>query len=317
MESAEQVGDFAVDVLRAVVGVEGLDGEGEGGDEVLQHGDHEVLADARNGSKVLELRDFVDHVDHAGPLPAVPLAAVDRVDAHEARLAQRARPAPRSDPRRRHLGSVQGGPCPPVGPASPEVVDVAVGDPRQALEALVAEHMKQAPQDPLRRGSRELAEGLVHLGQQGGVGGRVDGREGPGGRTQPVVADVARAALLGDQPGQLRVGVAGELGEELPDQALSRPRQAEVVGCRRGCGSARCRVSRSCSHDLLAPPLRLTSRWKSDPRLCSFLVGQRSALMTVMQTVSFSSLPGKEPPGSGRLGCSRETRSRGRGAPEP
>ena len=59
VELVEQVGDLAVDVLGAVVGVEGLDGEGEGGDEVLQQGDHEVLSDAWDGAKVLEPSHFV------------------------------------------------------------------------------------------------------------------------------------------------------------------------------------------------------------------------------------------------------------------
>ena len=126
-------------------------------------------------------------------------------------------------------GRPERGPGTPVRPATPQVVDVAVRNPRQALEALVAEDMVLAPQDPLGRRSGELAEGLVHLGQQHRVGGRVHRREGPGGRTQPVVADPARAALLRDQPGQLGIRVAGDLGKELPHQALPGPRQAEVV----------------------------------------------------------------------------------------
>ena len=44
-----------------------------------------------------------------------------------------------------------------------------------------------------------------------------------------MVADVARAALLRDQPAQLGVRVAGNLGKELPHPALPGPRQAEVV----------------------------------------------------------------------------------------
>ena len=77
MEVVEQVGDVAVDVLASVVGVEGLDGEGEGGEEVLQHEDHEVLGDARHGAKVLELRDFVDDVEDVDALLAVVVAEVD------------------------------------------------------------------------------------------------------------------------------------------------------------------------------------------------------------------------------------------------
>ena len=44
-----------------------------------------------------------------------------------------------------------------------------------------------------------------------------------------MVADPARAVLLRDQPAQLGVRVAGDLGEELPHPALPSPRQAEVV----------------------------------------------------------------------------------------
>ena len=46
MELVEEVGDLVVDVLASVVGVEGLDGEGEGGDEVLQHEHHDVAGPA-------------------------------------------------------------------------------------------------------------------------------------------------------------------------------------------------------------------------------------------------------------------------------
>ena len=87
MELVEEVGDEAVDVLASVVGVEGLDGEGEGGDEGFEARDEEVLGDAGYGAKVLELRDFVDDVDEADALLAAAVAEVDGVDAKEAGLA--------------------------------------------------------------------------------------------------------------------------------------------------------------------------------------------------------------------------------------
>ena len=67
--------------------MEGLDGEGEGGDEVFEDGDHELLGDAADGSKVLELRDFVDDVDDVGALLSVQVAEMHGVDAQEAGLA--------------------------------------------------------------------------------------------------------------------------------------------------------------------------------------------------------------------------------------
>ena len=42
------------------VRVEGVEGEGEGGEEGLEAWDEELLGDARYGAKVLALRDFVD-----------------------------------------------------------------------------------------------------------------------------------------------------------------------------------------------------------------------------------------------------------------
>ncbi len=229
VQLVQHLRDPVVDVLRPVVGMEGQDAEGERADELLEHGDHELLGDPPNRRKLLVLRHFVDHVDHVGPLLAVAVAAVHGVDPHEARAALRPGPAPLPDRRRRAPRCAVRGPGTPVRPAGTQVVDVAVRNPRQALEALVAEDMVHAPQDPLRRRSRELAEGLVHLRQQYRVSGRVDRGEGTRRRAQPVVADAARAALLPDQPRQLGVRVAGDLGGVLPDQALPGPRQAEVV----------------------------------------------------------------------------------------
>ena len=102
-----------------------------------------------------------------------------------------------------------------------------------------------------------------------------------------MVADVARAVFLRDQPGQLGVRVAGDLGEGCSDQTLPGHREADVVpepdqcglndrvgglavvggvmvcrlvpveeaaDVRRGSGSVRCRVSRSCSAMICSHP---------------------------------------------------------------
>ena len=58
---------------------------------------------------------------------------------------------------------------------------MAVGDPGEPLEALVAVDMAHAPQDRLGRRSGELAEGLVDLGKQGRVTRGVAAREWLGG----------------------------------------------------------------------------------------------------------------------------------------
>ena len=87
VELVEQRGHAAVDVFAAVVGVEGVDGEGEGGQQGFEARDEEVVGDARHGSKVLELRDFVDHVDEVDALAPLAVAEVDGVDAEMAGLA--------------------------------------------------------------------------------------------------------------------------------------------------------------------------------------------------------------------------------------
>ena len=117
---------------------------------------------------------------------------------------------------------------------------MAVRDPRQTLEPLFAEDMEHAPQDPLRRRSEKLAEGNVHPGRTDGVGGGVDCWEGP---------------AWEDASQQSRIRPVRRC-RAIPPPRSRRGRR----GCRRGCESARCGVSRSRSHDLLAPPLRLISR---------------------------------------------------------
>ena len=229
MELVEEVGDLAVDVLASVVGVEGLDGEGEGGDEVLQHEHHEVLGDARHGAKVLELRDFVDDVDEVDALFAGPVAEVHGVDAQEAGLAIGLGLAADADGHGSRPGLAEGEAAGPVLAGLPEVVDLAVGDVGEALEPLVAVDMAHAPEDHLGGGSRELAEGLVDLGQQRGVKGRVAAPEGVGRRLAAVVPDVPGPAVLPDEAGDLGPGEARHLLDESPQQPLVGLPEAVVL----------------------------------------------------------------------------------------
>ena len=229
VELVEQADDAVIDVLGAVVGVEAQNPEGEGGDEGPEHRDQEVFGDAGNGRKLLVLGNFVDHVDDEDSLLAVAVAGVDGVDAHEAGAALRTGLATHADGGGSAAGPPDGGSGAAVGPATAQVVDMAVGDVGQAREALVAEDFVLAAQDLLGGRSGELAEGLVHLGQQPDVGGDVDGPERPGGGTVPAIPDPARATLARDETAQLGRGIPGHLGEELPQQALAVAGQAEVV----------------------------------------------------------------------------------------
>ena len=198
MELVEQGGDLAVDVLGAVVGVEGFDAEGEGGEQGFEAGDEEVVGDAGHGAKVLELRDFVDDVDEIDALPSGPVAEVNGVNAQEAGAAAGPGLAADADGHGRGPGLAEGEAPHPVGAALAEVVDVTVRDGGEAGEAGVAVDFEHAPQDHLGGGPGELAASLVDLGQQRGVTGRVAALEGLGRSLSALVADVAGEAVLGD-----------------------------------------------------------------------------------------------------------------------
>ena len=193
-----------VDVLGAVVRVEGPDLEREGGEEVFEDGEHEDLGDAGDGADVLELGDLVDDVEDVKALLAVEVALVDGVDTDEAGAALGIGSAADADGYLDGAGLVEGaGPQAVVAPLA-EVVDVAVGDVREAFEPLVAVDLVLSAEDPLGGGSGEAAVGGVDLGQEGGVPGREAPLEGVGRRLLAAVADAVGPPVLGDQPGELR-----------------------------------------------------------------------------------------------------------------
>ena len=121
VELGEQCRDAVVDVLGAVVGVEAFDLEGEGVDEGFELGDEEVLGDAVDGPKVLELRHFVDDVDDVDPLLA---ALVDGVDAEEAGSPVGPGLAVGADGHGGRRGRAEGEAAEAVRPGRAEVVDV-------------------------------------------------------------------------------------------------------------------------------------------------------------------------------------------------
>ena len=90
----------------------------------------------------------------------------------------------------------------------------------EPFETPVAVDMVHASQDHLGRGSGELVEGLVDLGEQGCVVGYVAAREGLGGGLLAVVADPPGPAVLRDEAGDLGPRVARHLLDEALYQAL-------------------------------------------------------------------------------------------------
>ena len=131
----EQPGDWVVDLLGAVVGVEPPDGEGEGEDEPFQDGQEETFAIALGGGDELELGDLVDRVDQVQPFDAVPAALVDAIHAQETRLVLWPRLAALADCDFRGAGHVQADPLAAAGGGLAEVVEMSVGNGRQPLVA--------------------------------------------------------------------------------------------------------------------------------------------------------------------------------------
>ena len=70
-----------VDVLRAVIGMEAMNGEGEIGDGRFEDRKHVVLGDSAYGAHGRELGDLVDQVDVVEPLHAIEVALMQRIDA--------------------------------------------------------------------------------------------------------------------------------------------------------------------------------------------------------------------------------------------
>jgi hypothetical protein len=92
-----------------------------------------VLADALDAADELKLGDLVDQVDVVEPFDPIEIALVDGIDPQEARAAFRTGTAPLADADLYRPSLVYPPPAAPVGLGAPQVVQMAVGDPGQAL----------------------------------------------------------------------------------------------------------------------------------------------------------------------------------------
>ncbi len=106
---------------------------------------------------------------------------------------------------------------------------MAVGQPRQAFEARVAEHPPLPAQHRARGRPGHLAQLRVDLRQQADVGGRVAALERPPRRPAAPVLDPAGPAMLPDQARQLRPRQPGHLRQIPLHQPLVRLAQPVVV----------------------------------------------------------------------------------------
>ena len=112
--------------------MEGQDGEGEALEEGFEYRQQEAFADAFDRADELELSDRIDQVDVVEPLDAVQIALVDGIDPQEAGLAVGGGFAPLADVDLDRVCLVHGAAAALVGLGLSEVVEVAIGDPRQA-----------------------------------------------------------------------------------------------------------------------------------------------------------------------------------------
>ena len=203
LEFVEQAGELAVDVLRAIVGVEGQHGEGEAVEEGFEDGQQEAFADALERADELELGDLIDQIDVVETLDAVQIA----------RWTESTRRKPgwplgaglRRSPMLTLTGCVLSTGAAPalVGLGLSEVVEVAVGDTRQARVAPIAEEHVGALTELAGGGAGEGGVQGVDLGEQQDILTGIAARERLVGSTAAII-DPASGAEPGDQPGHLR-----------------------------------------------------------------------------------------------------------------
>ncbi len=127
-----------------VVGVEVEDEEGELGDHLLEQRSQPGLGDARRGQHHLPLRHLVDGIDMVEALALRTLALVHRVDAQKPRLAVGLRLAALADLDGSGPRLLVGAHPLAVSIRPAQVVEVAVGDPGQALELPLAVDLELA-----------------------------------------------------------------------------------------------------------------------------------------------------------------------------
>ena len=117
----------------------------------------------------------------------------------------------------------------PVRAGLAQVVQVAVGQPRQPLEAPVAEHLEHAPQHLARGRPRHPPQGAVNRRQQADVSVRALAPERLRRRPAPAVLNLPGPAVPADQTGDLSPRQPGRLPDVRPQQALRGPPFAVVA----------------------------------------------------------------------------------------
>src|SRR5665213_1185755 len=165
-QTFEQLRQFVIDVLRAVVGVKAENTEGKLMQDRPQHGPQILLADLADATYCFPLRHRIHSVDVIHTLGPVPIALMHRVDAQEPRPPLRIwfSPFPDGDcARMRQLPSCR---QLPVARAPAQIVQMRHRDSRQAHIPGVAELLALPLQNMRRRRSAQPVVGAIHSGQQ-------------------------------------------------------------------------------------------------------------------------------------------------------
>ena len=135
---------------------------------LFEQGHQPGLGDAWSGQHHLPLRHLIDGVDVVDSLALGRVALMHGIDAQKAGLALGAGFAPFADLNRRGPGLFVVAQA--VARTLAQVVEVAVGDPRQPLELGLAVDLELALEDVPRGRPAEPVVGLVDRGQQFHIG---------------------------------------------------------------------------------------------------------------------------------------------------
>ncbi len=215
--------------------MEAEDAERERQQQAFEQRQQEALRDAGHGADELVLGDRrpqavgVHQVDQVEALDAVAVPNVDVVHARVPAGPLGLRGLAQADGHRRRLRLRPHRALHAVRRGAAQVVDMAVGDRREVLEARVPEHLELAAQDLARRQPGHLPVGLVDVRQQPDVDRRVPARERP---ARPVGAPVADHTGLAPLPHQTLHLLARDArcgDEERQNHSLVPPAQAPVA----------------------------------------------------------------------------------------
>ena len=154
---------------------------------------------------------------------------MDRVHTQEPRPAPRVGALTLADRRPDGPRRLKGRARRPVGAGLAQVVQVAVGESRQALEAPLAEQLELPAQHSPRGRARHAPQGYVNRRQQAHVRIRALAPERPRRRPAPAVLHRPGLTVPTDQPGDLRPRQPRRLRQVGPQQPLGRPPRPVVA----------------------------------------------------------------------------------------